>query len=97
MTTTQLGADVLTDEMLARFDERAPIYDRENRFCEEDIEDLRFWNHDWRHNHDGVLLAIWEALHRRTGCEKIQRKEQNHRFIPPDPTNLLPKPRKPAD
>jgi very-short-patch-repair endonuclease len=71
--------------------------ERERLLAEEDIEELRFWNHDWRHNHDGVLLAIWEALHRRTGCKKIQRKEQNHRFIPPDPTNLLPKPRKPAD
>jgi alkylation response protein AidB-like acyl-CoA dehydrogenase len=27
--------------MLARFDERAPVYDRENRFFEEDFEELR--------------------------------------------------------
>jgi alkylation response protein AidB-like acyl-CoA dehydrogenase len=33
--------EVLTDEMLARFDERAPIYDRENRFFTEDLEELR--------------------------------------------------------
>ena len=32
---------LLTDEMLARFDERAPMYDRENRFFEEDFEELR--------------------------------------------------------
>jgi alkylation response protein AidB-like acyl-CoA dehydrogenase len=32
---------VLTDEMLARFDERAPVYDRENRFFHEDFEELR--------------------------------------------------------
>jgi alkylation response protein AidB-like acyl-CoA dehydrogenase len=31
----------LTDEMLARFHERAPIYDRENRFFDEDFEELR--------------------------------------------------------
>jgi alkylation response protein AidB-like acyl-CoA dehydrogenase len=31
---------VLTDEMLARFDERAPIYDRENRFFQEDFDEL---------------------------------------------------------
>lgn len=37
ITTTQL----LTDDMLARFDERAPRYDRENRFFEEDFEELR--------------------------------------------------------
>ena len=33
--------ELLTDEMLARFDERAPIYDRENRFFDEDFEELR--------------------------------------------------------
>src|SRR6266481_7503215 len=33
--------DLLTDDMLARFDERAPVYDRENRFFTEDFEELR--------------------------------------------------------
>jgi alkylation response protein AidB-like acyl-CoA dehydrogenase len=33
--------DVLTDEMLRRFNERAPLYDRENRFFSEDFEELR--------------------------------------------------------
>src|SRR4051794_31646142 len=32
---------LLTDEMLARFDERAPVYDRENRFFDEDFAELR--------------------------------------------------------
>jgi alkylation response protein AidB-like acyl-CoA dehydrogenase len=32
---------LLTDDMLARFDERAPMYDRENRFFDEDFEELR--------------------------------------------------------
>jgi len=32
---------ILTDEMLARFDERAPINDRENRFFYEDWDELR--------------------------------------------------------
>lgn len=32
---------VLTDDMLARFAERAPQYDRENRFFTEDFEELR--------------------------------------------------------
>ena len=31
----------LTDDMLARFHERAPVYDRENRFFDEDFEELR--------------------------------------------------------
>jgi alkylation response protein AidB-like acyl-CoA dehydrogenase len=32
---------LLTDEMLARFDDRAPRYDRDNQFFEEDFEELR--------------------------------------------------------
>ncbi len=32
---------LLTDEMLARFDDRAPQYDRDNQFFEEDFEELR--------------------------------------------------------
>ncbi len=32
---------MLTEEMLARFDERAPIYDRENRFFDEDWQELK--------------------------------------------------------
>lgn len=32
---------VLTEEMLARFASRAPSYDRENRFVDEDFEELR--------------------------------------------------------
>ncbi|HEX6247067.1 MAG TPA: acyl-CoA dehydrogenase family protein [Nocardioidaceae bacterium] len=40
MTTLDLQK-VLTPEMLARFDARAPEYDRENRFFTEDFEELR--------------------------------------------------------
>ena len=32
---------VLSDDILARCAERAPIYDRENRFFTEDFEELR--------------------------------------------------------
>lgn len=38
---TRAGTTVLTDDMLQRFRERAPIYDRENRFFDEDFEELR--------------------------------------------------------
>ncbi len=38
MTTT---TSLLTDEMLARFDARAATYDRENRFFDEDWDELR--------------------------------------------------------
>ena len=43
MTTTTIPAtdQVLTDDMLARFEERAAAYDRENRFFEEDFNELR--------------------------------------------------------
>ena len=38
---TQTAEQLLTDDMLARFDERAPVYDRENRFFDEDFEELK--------------------------------------------------------
>ena len=41
MVTEIKPETILTDEMLARFDERAPVYDRENRFFTEDFEELR--------------------------------------------------------
>jgi alkylation response protein AidB-like acyl-CoA dehydrogenase len=39
--TGTMTTNVLTDEMLKRFDERAPQYDRDNRFFHEDFEELR--------------------------------------------------------
>ncbi len=53
------------------------------------IEELRFWNHQWNKNREGVLLEIWEALHRRTGCVAVMRKVQNHRFVPPNPDRII--------
>lgn len=41
MTSTDTRPDLLTEEMLARFDERAPVYDRDNAFFTEDFEELR--------------------------------------------------------
>src|SRR4051812_31490057 len=42
MATLETAADaILTDEMLARFDERAPAYDAANRFFQEDFDELR--------------------------------------------------------
>ena len=38
VTTTE---PLLTDEMLLRFAERAPMYDRENRFFQEDFDELK--------------------------------------------------------
>jgi alkylation response protein AidB-like acyl-CoA dehydrogenase len=39
--TTTRSAEFLTEEMLGRFDERAPVYDREHRFFSEDFDELR--------------------------------------------------------
>src|SRR5262245_25971427 len=41
MTITTATTELLTEDMLERFDERAPIYDQENRFFAEDFEELR--------------------------------------------------------
>ena len=67
--------------------------ERETFLAEQDIEVLRFWNHQWNKNREGVLLEIWHALHRRTGCVKVMRKEQNHRFVPPPPERLIGEPK----
>ena len=68
---------------------------REKMLCELNVEVLRFWSHQWRRNREGVLLEIWHALHRRTGCVELSRKAENHRYVPPDPRQLTEKPPKP--
>jgi len=68
--------------------------EREKFLAANEIEELRFWNHQWQNNRDGVLLEIWNTLHRRTGCVAMNRKAQNHRFIPPKPEQLAPSRRK---
>jgi alkylation response protein AidB-like acyl-CoA dehydrogenase len=41
LTAQRVQSTILTDELLNRFAERAPIYDRENRFFDEDFRELR--------------------------------------------------------
>ena len=41
MATVLSDTRILSDELLQTFGERAPTYDRENRFFAEDFEDLR--------------------------------------------------------
>jgi very-short-patch-repair endonuclease len=69
--------------------ERARDEKRESFLAEQGIEELRFWDHQWRKNRDGILLDIWSALHRRTGCTAVMRKSRNNRFVPPSPGELL--------
>jgi alkylation response protein AidB-like acyl-CoA dehydrogenase len=40
-TTGTTPEQILTDEMLQRFGQRAPVYDRDNRFFQEDFDELR--------------------------------------------------------
>jgi very-short-patch-repair endonuclease len=63
---------------------------------EQGIEELRFWNHQWRDNPEGVLLEIWQALHRRTGCLGVDRKKENRRFVPPRPDQVNKPPLSPT-
>src|SRR5262245_45812041 len=41
MTATATWAGTLDDEMLARFEERAPGHDRDNTFAADDLDELR--------------------------------------------------------
>jgi len=70
--------------------------EREAFLASEGIEELRFWNHQWRRNREGILLEIWNALHRRAGCVAVMRKVQNHRFLPPKADELIQPPPKPV-
>jgi very-short-patch-repair endonuclease len=70
--------------------------ERERFLVSEGIEELRFWNHQWRKNREGILLEIWNAVHRRTGCVAVMRKVQNHRFLPPKADELIQPPPKPV-
>jgi very-short-patch-repair endonuclease len=60
--------------------------------ADQDVEELRFWNHQWRSNREGVLWEIWHALQRRSGCLQVMRKVENNRFMPLPPDKLGKKP-----
>jgi very-short-patch-repair endonuclease len=69
---------------------------RDELLAKAGIETLRFWNHQWNRNRDGVLMEIWHALHRRTGVVQVLRKTQNNRFVPPRPEQWIDKPQRPS-
>src|ERR1035437_6726908 len=69
--------------------------EREKFLASEGVEELRFWNHQWKKNREGIMLEIWNALHRITGCVAVMRKVQNHRFLPPKADALIQPPLKP--
>jgi len=64
MTMTDRRADPLDEEMLARFDQRAPQYDRENRFFTEDFEELRergFFTASLPVDYGGAAMSLGEV------------------------------------
>ena len=63
--------------------------EREKFLASEGVEELRFWNHQWKKNREGIMLEIWNALHRITGCVAVMRKVQNHHFLPPKADALI--------
>ena len=69
---------------------------QEKVLAQEGIEEMRFWNPQWWRNREGMLLEIWHALHRRTGCEVVVRKTQNNRYVPPKSNQLKGAARKPV-
>lgn len=56
---------------------------------EQDIEELRFWNHQWRENREGCLLAVWDALQRRTGWVQVVKGTEEQHFIPPNEKQIM--------
>ena len=67
---------ILTDDMLARFDERAATYDRENRFFDEDFAELR---------DSGYLLAALPAERGGAGLDlaAVGRLQQRLAYVAP--------------
>src|SRR5262245_13224932 len=76
VTTITRDSALLTDDMLARFDERAPVYDRENRFFTEDFEELRA---------SGYLLAAVPAELGGSGLrlDEVMRLQQQLAYHAP--------------
>ena len=58
--------------------------EREIFLAEQGIETLRFWNRQWRENHEGCLLEIWNAVQQRSGCVRVMKNAKEQRFVPPD-------------
>lgn len=64
MTMTEMRPDLLDEDLLARFDQRAPRYDRENRFFTEDFEELRergFFAASLPKDYDGAAMTLGEV------------------------------------
>jgi alkylation response protein AidB-like acyl-CoA dehydrogenase len=76
MTTTLPTTDLLDEALLARFDERAPMYDRENRFMQEDFDELR---------DRGYLNAAVPVEYGGAGCSfaEVQQLQRRLAYVAP--------------
>jgi alkylation response protein AidB-like acyl-CoA dehydrogenase len=75
LTTTPI-APLLTDEMLERFDARAPLYDRDNQFFQEDFDELRA---------SGYLSAPLPVDHGGSGLDlsAVNRLQRHLAYVAP--------------
>src|SRR6202008_3371030 len=80
MTAILSRADLLTDDMLDRFDQRAPVYDQEHRFFTEDFEELR---------ERGYLLAAVPASFGGAGLSFAEVQELQRRLAYVAPATAL--------
>jgi len=74
MTTITRESVLLSEDMLQRFDERAPVYDRENRFFTEDFEELEasgYLRAALPVGHGGAGLSLSEVM-------RLQRRLAYH-------------------
>ncbi len=68
------SAGDLTEEMLARFDSRAATYDRENRFFDQDFEELRatkYLTMPVPEKFGGAITAIFQQLPTKHLCPLV--------------------------
>ena len=80
LTTAPTGSAILSDEMLQRFGQRAPTYDRENRFFQEDFDELRAAGY--------LKLAVPKDLG-GVGCSLAEVAEQQRRLAYRAPATAL--------
>jgi len=80
LTSNSVATSPLSDDMLQRFHERAPIYDRENRFFDEDFEELRA---------SGYLTLMVPREFGGQGYTLAQVADQQHRLAYYAPATAL--------
>jgi very-short-patch-repair endonuclease len=57
---------------------------RKKFLVEQDVETLRFWNHQWRKYREGVCWKSGMRCNGGRGCVRIMKNAAEQRFVPPD-------------